>query len=304
VRVFYCDHLEVPLPPRHRFPMSKYRAVRDRLVASGVVAADELQPAPSASAADLRLVHTPEYVEAFLTGTLERRAISRLGFPWSPELVARCLASVGGTLAASFAALDEGLAGTLAGGTHHAYADFGAGYCAFNDIAISIQRLRAEARIERALIVDLDVHQGDGSAALFAGDDAVFTFSMHAARNFPARKARSDRDVELADDIGDAEYLATLACELPQVLERAGPQALFYQAGVDPLATDRLGRLALTPAGLAERDRLVLESARERELPIVLTLGGGYAEPITDTVAAHVATYRVARSVFAGAPSN
>jgi acetoin utilization deacetylase AcuC-like enzyme len=241
--------------------------------------------------------HAAPYVEAVLAGRLDRAAERALGFPWSEELVLRSRASVGGTLAASRAALRDGIAGNLAGGTHHAFRDRGEGYCVFNDHAVAVRALQEAGLIRRAVIVDLDVHQGNGTAALFEGDDSVFTFSMHGARNFPFRKERSCLDVELPDGCEDTQYLETLAAHLPSVLERARADLLLYQAGVDPLAGDLLGRLALTHGGLRARDRLVLEAAWTRSLPVVLTLGGGYARPIERSVEAHAGTYAVAREV-------
>jgi acetoin utilization deacetylase AcuC-like enzyme len=232
-----------------------------------------------------------------LQGRLGPAAERAVGFPWSEALVLRSRASVGGTVLAAEAALRDGIAGNLAGGTHHAFRDRGEGYCVFNDIAVAIKALQHEGRISRAVVVDLDVHQGNGTAAIFAGDDTVFTFSMHGARNFPFRKERSSRDVDLPDGCGDTEYLAALSRHLPEVIDAACPDILFFQAGVDPLQGDSLGRLALTMEGLRERDQMVLEAAWSRGLPAVLTLGGGYARPIDRSVEAHAGTYRAARDV-------
>ena len=298
VRVFHSDHHVVPLPPGHRFPMGKYRLIREALLASGVLRADELIPAEPADPRVLLHVHTARWVEAVLENRLTEAEQRRLGFPWSPELVLRSLASVGGTCAAAVRALDDGIGGNLAGGTHHAFADHGEGFCVFNDIAVAIRALQAERRISRALVVDLDVHQGNGTAQIFESESTVFTFSMHGANNFPFHKTRSSRDVALEDGTGDEAYLAALAEHLPQVLQLADPEIVFYQAGVDPLADDSLGRLALTAEGLRRRDELVCRKAREWQLPIVLTLGGGYAQPIEKSIEAHIATYQVAREVF------
>ena len=234
-----------------------------------------------------------------MSGGLAEAEVRRLGFPWSEQLVRRSRASVSGTVAAARDALCNGIAGNLAGGTHHAFADHGEGYCVFNDHAVAVRLLQLEGRIERAVIVDLDVHQGNGTAAIFAGDDSVFTFSMHGARNYPFRKQRSSLDVDLSDGCEDAEYLALLARQLPAVLDAARADVLFYQGGVDPLAGDALGRLRLTHRGLRTRDRLVLAAARDRDLPVVLTLGGGYARPIEESVEAHCGTYREAAALFA-----
>src|SRR3954469_8966936 len=296
MRVFHCDKYLVPLPAGHRFPIGKYRMLREILERDGIVHAADLRESQPIEIESLLLVHTPSYVESLIHGTLSDGDQRRLGFPWSAELVLRSRCSAGGTLAAAFAALEDGVAGNLAGGTHHAFADHGEGYCTFNDHAIAIRRLRLEGRIRRAAVVDLDVHQGNGTAAIFAADPDVFTCSMHAAKNFPFRKQRSSLDVELPDGCGDREYLETLERHLPAVLE--GAEIVFYQGGVDPLAEDTLGRLSLTHDGLRARDRTVFEAVRSRALPIVLTLGGGYARPIDLSALAHAGTYREAREVF------
>ena len=278
--------------------MPKYRLLRERLVAEGVLGVQELQESDLIDRASLLLAHTPEYLDAVFSGTLSEPEQRRLGFSWSEALVARSRASVFGTVAAARAALREGVAGNLAGGTHHAHADRGTGFCVFNDIAIAARTLQREGLIDRALVVDLDVHQGDGTAAIFAGDESVFTFSMHGARNFPFHKQRSSLDVELADGCGDSEYIATLEGHLQAVLDRARPDVLFFQAGVDPLEHDLLGRLKLTRTGLRLRDRIVASASRDRGIPLVLTLGGGYARPIALSVDAHLGTWREARSAF------
>jgi acetoin utilization deacetylase AcuC-like enzyme len=298
VRAFFCDTYDVPLPAGHRFPMPKYRMVRERLVAEGVLAAGDLEESGVIDRSSLLLAHTPEYLETVFAGTLSDAEQRRLGFRWSEALLARSRASVFGTVAAAFAALREGSAGNLAGGTHHAFSDHGSGFCVFNDIAVAVRSLQREGLIERALIVDLDVHQGDGTAAIFAGDDSVFTFSMHGAKNFPFRKQRSCLDVELADGCEDSSYLSALQRYLPEVIERGRPDILFFQAGVDPLEHDLLGRLKLSPEGLRLRDRAVATAARARGIPLVLTLGGGYAKPIARSVDAHVGTWREARLAF------
>ncbi len=274
--------------------MDKYRRVREQLVARGFLALSQLERAELVGVEDLARVHSAEYLAAVLQGTLNDAQQRQLGFPWSSELVLRSRASVGGTLAAARAALEDGIGGNLAGGTHHAFADRGEGYCVFNDIAVAIRVLQADGDIRRAVVVDLHVHQGNGTASIFEGDETVFTFSMHGERNFPFRKSRSCRDVGLADGTRDEEYLDALSCHLPVVLESAGADVLFYQAGVDPLAEDSLGRLSLTHAGLRARDSMVLEAAWSRGLPVVLTLGGGYARPLERSVEAHIGTYEVA----------
>jgi acetoin utilization deacetylase AcuC-like enzyme len=296
--VYYCDHFEVVLPPQNRFPMGKYALLRKRLVAEQVIPAADLHAGEPAPIEAVLAVHDANYVHRFLDGTLERTAMQRIGLPWSREFVARSLASAGGTLAAAHAALEFGLSGHLAGGTHHAHRAHGSGFCVFNDIAIAAVDLLARGLVKRVLVVDLDVHQGDGTASIFEHDERVFTFSMHGEHNFPARKSRGDLDVALPDRTGDDEYLASLRTNLSLAIERATPDFLIYQAGVDPLAGDRLGRLSLTHNGLFERDKLVFSVARHLRLPLVLTLGGGYSEPIDATLEAHVNTYRAARDCY------
>jgi acetoin utilization deacetylase AcuC-like enzyme len=297
VRVFHCDGYSVALPAGHRFPMPKYRLLRDKLLGEGTLRRFELCASEPVDLDALLLAHTREYVEQVSSGGLSEAAVRRLGFPWSEQLVLRSRASVGGTIAAARCALEDGVAGNLAGGTHHAFADHGEGYCTLNDHATAIRLLQLEGSIERAAVVDLDVHQGNGTASIFAGDDSVFTFSMHGAKNYPFRKERSSLDVELPDGCGDEEYLAALERSLPCALE--GADLVFFQGGVDPLAGDRLGRLRLTHAGLRARDRMVFEAARRRNVPVVITLGGGYADPVSASVEAHAGTYREARAVFA-----
>jgi len=278
--------------------MAKYRLLREALLASGILQANELVPAELVEVEALLRVHTPRYLRSIFEDRLTEGEQRRLGFPWSPELVMRSRASVGGTCAAAVRALAEGIGGNLAGGTHHAFPDHGEGYCVFNDIAVSIRMLQAEGSISRALVVDLDVHQGNGTAAVFDQDPDVFTFSMHGEHNFPFRKQRSSLDIGLPDGVGDDVYLDVLARHLPRVLEASRPDIVYYQAGVDPLAEDTLGRLSLTHAGLEARDTFVLEAARRSGIPLVVTLGGGYARPLESSVLAHIGTYRAARTVW------
>lgn len=252
-----------------------------------------LQPAGLARKEDLLRVHSVDYVNAFLAGELDSSLMRRIGFPWSQELVLRTLGSVGGTMLAMQAALAGGFGGTLAGGTHHAFRSEGAGFCVFNDIAIAIELLRETSRLTRIAVIDLDVHQGDGTAAIFAGDQNVFTLSVHGERNFPLRKQTSTLDIPLPDDTRDREYLAALEPALQSVWAFA-PEFVFFQAGVDGLATDSLGRLSLTHEGLKARDALVIQGAWRLQSPLVITLGGGYSDPIGPTVQAHAQTFRVA----------
>jgi acetoin utilization deacetylase AcuC-like enzyme len=292
--LYYCDHHEIPLPPAHKFPVRKYALLRALLEADGYY---EMLPAPFASAHIIERVHDPVYVHSFLDGSLPERALRRIGFPWSQGLVKRTLSSVGGTLAACRQALGSGFGGNLAGGTHHAFRSEGSGFCVFNDLAIAILALREEHGVGRAAVIDLDVHQGDGTALIFEDDPDVLTLSIHGRNNFPFRKQRSRIDIELDDGAGDDAYLEQLEAVLPRVFAFA-PQVIFYQSGVDALATDRLGRLALTHDGLRRRDRLVMRSSREYGAPFVVTLGGGYSDPIELTVEAHANTFRTAAEVF------
>jgi len=270
--------------------------VRDLLAQDGSFAFEQ---AVFASPDVIRLAHDPAYVDRFLDGTLDRSIIRRIGFPWSEGLVRRTLASVGGSLAGAAEALRHGWGGNLAGGTHHAFYNEGSGFCVFNDIALVIHWLRAEHGIRRAAVIDLDVHQGDGTALLFADDPHVLTLSMHGKNNFPFRKQVSKIDVELADGMEDAAYLSHLVEVLPRVFAFA-PDFVVFQSGVDTLATDTLGRLSLTLEGLRERDRLVLESVRAAGVPLLITLGGGYSQPLEMTAEAHANTFRAAARILAG----
>jgi len=292
--LFYCDHHHFPLPPGHKFPLAKYRLIRERLERDPRF---RLQPSHFATRQALLRIHAEEYVDNFLAGTLPTQVMRRIGFPWSRELVDRTLASAGATLLATASALDCGFGGTLAGGTHHAFQSEGAGFCVFNDLAVAIAAARAERGIVRAAIIDLDVHQGDGTAAIFEADPNVFTLSIHGARNFPLRKQRSVLDVELPDATSDDVYLQALRPALQRVWD-FGPELILFQSGVDALATDRLGRLSLSQSGLARRDTAVIEHAHRCSIPLVVTLGGGYSDPIEQTVSAHTQTFLQAADVY------
>lgn len=292
-RLFYTDQYVLPLTPGHRFPIEKYRMLRELLERDGRFALEE---APLAERASIELVHEREYVEAFLGGTLSASAIRKIGFPWSEGLVRRTLASVGSTLAATREALATGWGGTLAGGTHHAFAGEGSGFCVFNDLAVAARWVQTGAGLARVAVIDLDVHQGDGTAHIFREDASVMTLSVHCKANFPLRKQKSSVDVELEAGVGDEEYLQAVEKVLPRVWEFQ-PEIVFYQAGVDGLASDRLGHLELTHAGLMERDRRVMRGVQELGVPLVITIGGGYSEPIWLTAEAHANTFRVAAEV-------
>jgi acetoin utilization deacetylase AcuC-like enzyme len=299
-RLFFTDQYTLTLPVAHKFPARKYELVRQLLLKDGDFS---FEVAPLAPPETIELAHDSAYVRSFIDGTLSQSAMRRIGLPWSEGLVKRALASVGGTLAAAHDALENGWGGTLGGGTHHAFRSEGAGFCVFNDIAVAIQFLRKAGRIRRAAVIDLDVHQGDGTAEIFRGDSEVFTLSIHCQRNFPFRKQQSTLDVALADGIEDKEYLSHLDAALPQALAFQ-PEIIFYQSGVDGLATDVLGHLSLSHQGLIARDRKVMESVRAAGIPLVLTSGGGYSRPIELSAEAHANTYRTAWQLyFAGEDS-
>jgi len=293
-RLFYTDHLVLPLPAQHRFPIQKYRLLREQLERDGYFA---FEPAPLADVKTIELVHEKNYVNAFLSGSLGEAAIRKIGFPWSEGLVKRTLRSVGSTLAATREALSTGWGGSLAGGTHHAFAGEGAGFCVFNDIAVAARWTQTNTNLQRVAVIDLDVHQGDGTAHIFREDRSVMTLSVHCKANFPLRKQQSTIDVELEAGIGDEEYRRVLEQTLPRVWEFR-PEVVFYQSGVDGLASDRLGRLKLTHDGLRERERMVMGGVRGLGAPLVITIGGGYSEPIELTAEAHANTFRVAREVL------
>lgn len=295
--VFHPADIELKLPPGHRFPAGKYELLRRRLLDDGVVAPGDLVASPPASPADIARAHDPDYVNAIIDGTITPSAMRRIGFPWSPETWRRAAATMGGALAAARTAIEAGVSGQISGGTHHAHYDFGAGYCVFNDLAYVATILLDDRDCRRIAIVDLDVHQGDGTAAMLAGRADVFTFSVHGEKNFPFRKERSTLDVELPDGAGDADYLTALAEHLPAVFAFR-PDLILYQAGVDPLKEDRLGRMALTHQGLIERDRLILAGAKARSIPVSIALGGGYADPIEASVEAYANTWRLARALY------
>ncbi|MBM3760345.1 MAG: histone deacetylase [Acidobacteria bacterium] len=288
--LYYCDHHDIPLGAGHKFPMEKYRLIRRELERTPQF---RFAPGPLVSRDDLIRVHDAAYVDAFLEGRLDASQVRRIGFPQVPELISRSLSSVGGTLAAAERSLIEGWSGVLAGGTHHAFRDFGSGFCVLNDIAVAARSLLDRSLVRRVLIVDLDVHQGDGTAAIFSEHPEVFTFSAHGRNNFPFRKQQSDWDLEFENGAEDDAYLSALAPALAQVFAQEF-DIVFYQAGVDGLRSDRLGKLSLSADGIAARDRLVFEHVARLHIPCVVTLGGGYAEPIQDTVTAAANTYRLA----------
>jgi len=297
MRICYSDRYMVPLPATHPFPMQKYRLVRDRLLEEGSITAEQLIEPSLAAEEDVLLVHTEEYWGRCVRGELTPLEARRIGLPWSEGLLRRSLASAQGTVIAARNALQDGIASNLAGGTHHAYPDHGEGYCVFNDIAIAARVLQREGSANRVAIIDCDVHQGNGTAVVFQDDPTVFTFSIHGEKNFPARKEQSKLDVHLPDGVGDEEYLAILREHVPRILDDFNPDFVFYQAGVDPFEGDRLGRLKLTLEGLRRRDEFVIGACLNRGLPVVTTMGGGYAKEIGNTVEAHCNTVRVAMTL-------
>ncbi|HEY9403972.1 MAG TPA: histone deacetylase [Pyrinomonadaceae bacterium] len=297
-KVFYTPRYYADIGEGHVFPIRKFELVRDRLLAERTLAPSEIiEPLP-APVADVLLVHTEDYVTRLRAGALTPRELRRLGLPWSKSLVRRSFLATGGTVGAARAALADGLASNLAGGTHHAFPERGEGFCVLNDVAVAIRILRRERAIESAAVVDLDVHQGNGTATIFENDAGVFTFSMHGAKNYPVFKARSTLDVELPDGTGDDEYLRTLAGHLPRVFA-ARPDIVFYLGGADPYAGDKLGRLSLSIAGLRARDEFVLGECLARGVPVATVMSGGYAADINDTVEIHCNTIRVARAMGA-----
>lgn len=303
MHIYYADHFVLPLPDGHRFPMSKYARLRERIVEAGVCPPHVLAEPSAATEAQLTAVHDPDYVQRVLTGRLDGQEQRRIGFPWSPAMVERSRRSVGATLGAALGALQDGFGVNLAGGTHHAFADRGEGYCVFNDVAVAVQWLRHERMIRRAVVFDCDVHQGNGTAAIFRDDPDVFTFSVHGANNFPFRKERSSLDMGLPDRAGDDEYLAAISAGIAAARAAGRYDIAFYVAGADPHERDRLGRLAVSMAGLAERDTMVLGTCARLGIPVVVVMGGGYGTDIEETVSIHFNSVMTAASLaLAGSP--
>ncbi|NMB87135.1 MAG: histone deacetylase [Chloroflexi bacterium] len=297
MNVYYSDHITFPLPAGHRFPAAKYALLRQELLQQNILQERELIPATHIAPEIVTLAHTQAYFNSILDGSIDDRSMRQIGIPWSPELVRRSLSSVGGSLQAAQDALRQGIAGNLGGGTHHAMADQGRGFCVFNDLAIVSLYWLQNQIVRKIAIIDLDVHQGDGNAALLGKNPHVFTFSMHGAKNYPFHRVPSTLDIDLPDGTQDQEYLAALENALPRVLAFR-PEIIFYLAGVDPLAEDRLGRLQLSMQGLAQRDYLVLNACRSNQIPVAIVMGGGYAQPIEHTARAHAQTYRVAKEIY------
>lgn len=301
MKIFCTDQFVLPLPPTHRFPMAKYALLRQRVQQAAVVPVADLVAPPAATDEELARAHDRDYVDRVVAGTVASSEMRRIGFPWSPQLVERSRRSAGATIAACRAALADGVAVSLAGGTHHAGRVHGEGFCVFNDAAVALGALRAERRIRRAVVLDCDVHQGNGTAEIFGDDPDVFTFDIFGARNFPFVKQPCDLDVPMDDGVGDEGYLTALADGVAQALERAGADLAIYLSGADPYAGDTLGRLAVSIDGLVARDRLVLGACRDAGIPVAVTMGGGYAADIADTVEIHFRT--VCTALDAPAPS-
>jgi acetoin utilization deacetylase AcuC-like enzyme len=302
VKLFYTDEFELPLTSGHKFPLAKYRLLRERLIQQGLAGEHNLRVPHAATDVELLLAHTADYVARVRDGALTPAEQKRIGFPWSPQMVERSRRSTGATIEAASAALEDGIAANLAGGTHHAFADAGEGYCVFNDVAVAIRVLQQSQRIARAVVIDCDVHQGNGTAAIFTGDASVVTFSIHGAKNFPLRKVPSTLDVELADGIGDDEYLSALDDGLNRLFTTCdlNVDLAFYLAGADPYEHDRFGRLKLTKAGLVQRDRRVLTRLRASKLPVVIAMAGGYAANVADIAEIQAKTIEIALEVMEG----
>lgn len=297
MHIYTSDHYPISLPPDHRFPFAKYRLLRQRVEQSGLFLPEDIRPASPVTTAQLALAHDPAYITQVQTGDLTAAAIRRMGFPWSPALWTRVQHTVGATIGACRSALADGLAVTLAGGTHHAGADHGEGFCVFNDAAVAARVMQAEGLARRVLIVDCDVHQGNGTAAITAGDSSIFTFSIHAEKNFPFRKEASDLDIGLDNGTGDDDYLQLLEEGLWRAIAQANADLVIYLAGVDPYTGDKLGLLDLSKDGLLARDRLVLTMGQEKGLPVAITMAGGYAPDSAAIADLHFQTVRLAGGI-------
>ncbi|OGO27532.1 MAG: deacetylase [Chloroflexi bacterium RBG_16_54_18] len=294
MKLFFCERQALPLPEYHRFPASKYSLLLDRLNENGLAHQYVLIPSVPTSDEHLLTVHTSDYLDRMVGGRMTEKEMRRIGFPWSAALVDRSRRSVGGTIAACRTALVEGSAANLGGGTHHAYLDHGEGYCVFNDVAVAARVLHNEKRLERIIILDCDVHQGNGTAAIFSNDPGVFTFSIHGSKNFPFHKHAGDLDIALSDGCDDATYLDSLESGVRDSIARINAELAIYIAGADPFIGDRLGRLAMTKGGLAERDRLIFSHCSRQRIPVAVVMGGGYAREVRDIVDINMQTLLIA----------
>lgn len=296
--IYYHDLFTFPLPEGHRFPMGKYRHLRERVQHSGLVNSEFLLVPPPASDKQLALAHDQTYIDKVASGALSDQEIRRIGFPWSPELVERSRRSVGSTIAACRSALKNGMAANLAGGTHHAFADHGEGFCVFNDAAVAALVVQNEGLARSILILDCDVHQGNGTASILQNHSTIFTFSIHGQNNFPFRKESGDLDIGLPDGAGDAVYLEALEQGLNRAFDQMSPELVIYLAGADPFINDRLGRLALSKSGLAQRDQMVIDRCLAAHLPLAIVMAGGYAPDVEDIVDIHFQTLKIALARF------
>lgn len=295
--VFHPDYV-VPLPTGHRFPMDKFRRIRDVLLRDGIISPHQIHTPSVATEEEISSVHATPYIRAYLAGTIDTRAMRRIGLPWSQELVKRTCTALGGTLLSAELALSHGVACNTAGGTHHAFRDFGSGFCIFNDLAVTARHLLNTGRVRNVLIVDLDVHQGDGTASILQSEPRVFTFSMHCEANFPFTKQVSDLDISLPEGSGDDAYLERLEKHLPRLLESLDPDLVLYDAGVDPHQSDRLGKLNLSDDGIYERDRFVIATCVDADIPVATVVGGGYSDDLDELAYRHSLLHRAASVVF------
>jgi acetoin utilization deacetylase AcuC-like enzyme len=296
--VFHPDFV-ADLPPGHRFPMPKFGKIYEHLIRNGIATLDQFHVPARASRELLEVAHTSTYVDAYCDGTLDARAMRRIGFPWSPILANRTCTAVGGTIMAVELALQHGLAASCAGGTHHAYADFGSGFCIFNDLAVAARHAYQTRGVQRVLIIDLDVHQGDGTASILADDPNLFTLSLHCGDNFPFRKQSSDLDIELPVGMEDEAYLCILSETIPDLLNEFRPQLVLYDAGVDPHKDDKLGKLSLSDEGLFRRDCYVLENCVQRAIPTACVIGGGYDTDVDRLALRHSIVHQAASEIYA-----
>ena len=292
MKVFYSDQFVLPLPEGHRFPMKKYSMLRELVDEAGIPGPGEMRVPHAVTDEEVLRAHDAGYLEGVVSGTLGKQEMRRIGFPWSELMVERSRRASGGTVGACRAALEDGIAANLAGGTHHAFADRGEGFCVLNDSVIAARTLQAEGLIGNVVVIDTDVHQGNGTAAIAAGDPTIFTFSIHGEKNYPFHKEKSDLDVGLPDGTGDGAFLQALEQGLDEALDRAGATMAIFLAGADPYEGDKLGRLSVTKAGLAERDEVVLETCRDLGLPVAVTMAGGYCPNIQETVDIHFQTVK------------
>jgi len=294
MKAYYADHFVLPLPDNHRFPMSKYARLRQRILAEGVLSDEDLFSPPAATDAEILLAHDADYLDRVQSGRLTIEEIRRIGFPWTPEMVERSQRSSGATICAARTALSEGVSANLAGGTHHAGIAHGEGYCVFNDSPIAARVMQQEGRVQRVLVVDCDVHQGNGTAEITRGDDTIFAFSIHGERNYPFRKIAGDLDIGLPDGTDDTAYLDTLEIALERAFYLAQPDLVLYVSGADPFYGDKLGKLSLTKAGLAARDDMVFGACFAERVPVAVSMAGGYASLVEDIVDIHLETIRIA----------